>query len=499
MKILTYISLFAFPFCVSAQNYAPFNQLISKRFYNINNISEDSHYFHADSVSQIGDTTYYHNYRPIIDSSWDLEPGDDCQFWGGVVYVLDTNRFTGNTVRFNSSANTLVFANHLSENIQFNFSLGINDSSLIYEDSTYTYWLKLTAETIETFWDQTDSVKIFTILQYDHLNNAVNSEIHNYTIRLSKNHGLLSFLTVYSFPQAVKLLDLKGQTNPAMGAYSIRYEDLYPYQVGDILQYKGSASGSSTSFGYGWLLTSYEVTSREETADSVKIYFSYFTAQPPIPFPGGGSWATYGYHLPNPLIYPKNKFYVEIPTNHKNVPASGKPIFINENISTHCNISNDDITIGEKFVSFCDSCLCFGGADGYGSYVSSRSAVKNIGITWGNKIAYNWMDNINYSFNLIYFKIGNYECGERQYLNNTNLHDPVIKIYPNPAEKYIIIESPLNYKKIILKNMLGQEFNVAYTHENNSYKLSLDDLPSGDYFLNLTYESQVQVKLIVKQ
>lgn len=498
MKLLTYIALLIFPACISAQNYSPFNPSVSKRFFNVDSLADDSYFFYADSVLQIGDTAHYYNYRPITGSFEEFDP-ENCQFWGGVVYLCDTNRFTGNIIRFNSITNTLAFSNYLSENITFDFSLGLNDSSLIYEDSSHQYWLKCSAETIETFWNCTDSVKQFTILQYDHFNNPVNSEINNYIIRLSKNHGLLSFLSVYSFPESYTLLNLMGQTNPGMGAYSIRNEDLYPYHIGDVLQYVGVGSGGSNPNGWGWLLTSYEVTSRVETPDSVIINFSYFSASQPNPEPWNGGWANYGYHMPNPLKYQKNKFYLEIPHDHKYIPSNSRPVFMNEGISTHCSVSNDNISFNERFVFYCDSCFCFGNADGHGTYINSYTAVKNIGITRGDKTAYNWQNSPNFSFWIRYFKVGNYECGTRQYLHNASLSDSEIRIYPNPAADYVIIDSPLNYNKIALKNLMGQDLEVVYTYENNIYKLSLDNLPAGGYLLSLTYENNVFVRLIIKQ
>ena len=67
-------------------------------------------------------------------------------------------------------------------------------------------------------------------------------------------------------------------------------------------------------------------------------------------------------------------------------------------------------------------------------------------------------------------------------INNSNL--PMIKIYPNPANNQLTIESSQAMDKIILYNFLGAKIREVDVNENKA-TLNRDKLPSGLYLLKV--------------
>src|SRR5690606_19747306 len=106
-------------------------------------------------------------------------------------------------------------------------------------------------------------------------------------------------------------VQLKGQSNPLIGEYQLTYSDIYPWQPGDIIQYRGSKSYVEGMFTNGTYRT-LTITNRVETVDSVWIYFDSYTQQV-ISFPEDNSTVTLP--LSNPIVFRKDKSIRNAPHN----------------------------------------------------------------------------------------------------------------------------------------------------------------------------------------
>jgi hypothetical protein len=499
-NILNTLTLLVFSaFLVAGQNYKPFQASVSKRFVNVNQATDDAYFFYADSITQAGGSTLFYNYRPIIEAS-DFEFNEECPFWGalGVTHYLDTNRFTGNYFVFDETTQRLKFWNRNGAELNLDFSLAINDSAQVYQDATSLFFIKRIADSEQSFWGFTDSIRQFLLLHYDNLGGPTGSSLDQFVIKLSQNHGLLSFFSPYNIPDDFVSLELIGQTNPPMGNYSIRTEEMYPYQAGDILQYLGVNYG--LPYGEGWRLTSYEVINREEVADSVKIDFSYFGVTQPHSFGfNPGNWGSYGYYLPNPLRFHKNDFWLKIPFNHLDYGINNRPVFHSQTNELFCGEARDGIFSMERFVNYCPDCYCIGQADGFGSYVSRQKAAKGIGVIWGAKDPYNYPNQVSSAFNLSYAKIGPFECGTRQYQNFENLTEMKWILFPNPVGDFINIELDSESVRFRLLDISGNEMDLPFPKKQNSIlTFSIEKLSPGIYYLYVETNDGVLVRSLIK-
>ncbi|MFN9710563.1 MAG: serine hydrolase [Bacteroidota bacterium] len=77
-------------------------------------------------------------------------------------------------------------------------------------------------------------------------------------------------------------------------------------------------------------------------------------------------------------------------------------------------------------------------------------------------------------------------------LSNNNLI-----IFPNPVKDYLHIQSEKNISKIEIYNLHGQLFKSFHLH-NDNYKISLADLPAGQYFLKAISKNSQQVVRFIK-
>lgn len=73
-----------------------------------------------------------------------------------------------------------------------------------------------------------------------------------------------------------------------------------------------------------------------------------------------------------------------------------------------------------------------------------------------------------------------------------------ISVYPNPTSEYLFVESNTEISKISIFNMLGQ---IVFSQNYNNQKVgvSLAQLNSGTYLLNIENEFGIEVKKIIKK
>lgn len=74
------------------------------------------------------------------------------------------------------------------------------------------------------------------------------------------------------------------------------------------------------------------------------------------------------------------------------------------------------------------------------------------------------------------------------------------KIYPNPVERELVVEYPSGLKECVLSiySILGQKIK-QYSSESGQFKIDINDLDSGIYFIKLESEKMVVVRKIMKK
>jgi hypothetical protein len=90
------------------------------------------------------------------------------------------------------------------------------------------------------------------------------------------------------------------------------------------------------------------------------------------------------------------------------------------------------------------------------------------------------------------------------YGNDTYSKTPIInnitfiKLYPNPAKEYLIIESESSkLNKIVLVDVSGKLIKIIRFTNESSYKLDLLNIEKGIYFIEITTENEISTQKIV--
>ncbi len=170
-----------------SQNYQPFSETSSKRFFATNDPTDNDYFFHADSSMISGDSVIFHQYFTIQDTGTPGNNPSNCLFWGGTtVEELDTT-WLGIDLIWNQVTQELHLKNALNETIVFDFGLALSSSQAFYTNSSSIYSVEYTALNSETFFGVTDNVKTFTVSVTDLGGTPVSSTLNNFEIKLSEN------------------------------------------------------------------------------------------------------------------------------------------------------------------------------------------------------------------------------------------------------------------------------------------------------------------------
>jgi hypothetical protein len=470
------------------QNYLPFDANSPKRFQEVNNPAIDTNYFYALSSSQVGDSIVIEQFFRTSTTQITV-PQSQCYSWGsGQSYVGDTT-WLGREIIYNSILKTLDMKNAAGEVLLFDFSLASGDSALFYQTATDDYYIKHTQQQQESILGFSDMVKTFEVLHYDNVGVPVSSPLHQFEIKLGDTLGMIQFIDCNHFPNVEMGLELRGQLRPNVGYYQMTYDQAYPWQIGDELEYRGNAhlglgGGSITTYR---LL---QVTNRVETSDSVKIYFNITNQEiknpPSLPYGG------FVIDLGNPLVYAKGDVIYEVPPG-----IIADTIYMNDSVND-CGLRNS-LTMYNDFYYYCDSCQCrlpFDG--GWGAWDE----------TWGYKEEFGYSYYYGYlygdiytssSSTLIYSDINGVQCGQYVAFGIEENENQRIEIFPNPATESIQFNLSFHPDRIAVYDLSGSLM-LEDWQSNSNVILDVKHLASGLYILHVEGEKGVvQNRFIVQR
>lgn len=493
MKTLTSILLLLLLSSMSfAQDYTPFSESTSKRFFSAGNATDNNFFFHATSTNILGDSTIFDQYYTKQNDGIPGEQPSGCIFWGGTTDERLDTTWLGNQLNWNAVSRELALKNEASVAIVFDFNLSIGSSAQFYSDGTTNYFIEHTATNLESFLGVSDSVQIYTVSAFDNVGSPASSALNNFEIRLSKNYGLLSFINCYDFPSVQQGYELQGQTNPLIGTYQLTYDEAYPWQLGDVLQYYSSntPSGGFPKYAYHTLT----VTDRTETVDSVIITYDALVQETNTSLPS--SWI-YGINY-DPIRYKKGDAIWEKPWNfaktafEQNIPdvnASEESISI-------CSTNRQFVT-RESFINYCDSCMCYGSYDGFGTSVHDRFYTENLGIHRYVSTAYGPITGFN-GAELVYWNVNGEECGTF-WNSQDELFQFDLSIAPNPTKDIVKIEADQQIESIRVLDLSGR---IIYIEKNINQKMaeiSLASFQKGAYILEVAANGSTQKQTIIRE
>lgn len=474
-----------------AQDYTPFRESSSKRFFNAGNATDNNYFFHATSSSISGDSTIFNQYYTKQYDGLAGEQPNGCVFWGGTNDERLDTTWLGNQLNWNSVTRELALKNEAMEAIVFEFNSSIGSSTQFYSNGTINYFIAHTATNFENFFGVSDSVQIYTISALDNGGSPASSALNNFEIRLSKNYGLLSFINTYDFPIIEEGYELQGQTNPLIGIYQLTYDEAYPWQVGDVLQYYSSNTppGGYTKHAYHTLT----VTDRTETADSVIITYDALVQETENMLPS--NWV-YGINY-DPIRYKKGDAIWEKPWNTAKIenPQSGPDVNASEESITTCSTKGQFVT-RESFNTYCDSCRCFGSYDGFGTSVHDRFYTEDLGIFRYSSTVYGPITGFN-GAELVYWNVNGEECGTF-WNSQDELFQFELSIAPNPTKDLVKIESDQQIESIRVLDLSGR---ILYSQNKINQKfseISLASFQKGAYILEVSANGSTQKQTIIR-
>lgn len=483
------------PFVGITQNYQPFNENQPKRFVNVADSNDDNHFFYPYQFVQSGDSSIFNQYFRLSNEYYAIDSNFVCPSWGGNDGPTGDTTWLGRTIIYESINQTLRLSNYLLEPLTFDFDIALGDSSLFYSNAVHEYYIKYAGAAEEVILGQTDSVKSFTILHYNILGTPVNQGLNGFNIKIGKELGLLQFIDCHQFPAEEIGYELMGQLNPNIGKYQLTYDEAYPWQVGDKVQYLGSYSYYTGAWVYNQTYTMYIVEDRIETTDSVWLYFSHTSETIYNPSdmqqnPG----TTYNISLGDSLGFKKGENISEYPSGMMPYPGTGDYQFTS--YSNPCGTGlKEELNYDPDWSAYCDSCQCMLPYDGFVTNLYSKKYRAGHGIISQSVEVYGPQPQPSYQASLVYSHIDGMECGTPIY---TSLDDSQnqISIYPNPVNEFFKLSTDLKIEAFSIYDLNGKLLET-YLSPKQQELFDLSWLSPGVYTVNcLTQTQQISIQLI---
>jgi len=478
-----------------AQNYQPINENQPKRFVNVADSNDDDHFYYPFQYELSGDSSIFSQYFRLSPTEYAIDSNFACPSWGGNEGPTGDTTWLGRTIVFEHTTNVLRLSNYLQEPLTFDFNVPLGDSSLFYSNAVHEYYIKYAGATEEVILGQTDSIKNYTILHYNVLGTEVTQGLSGFNIKVGKELGLIQFIDCHQFPNEEIGYELMGQLHPNIGKYQLTYDEVYPWQVGDKVQYLGfyyNYSGyqiSNKSF------TMYTVEDRVETADSVWLYFS--SVGDVIYSPSNGQFnpgTTYNIILGDSLGFEKGKNLSEYPSGM--MPYQGTGDYQFTSFSNPCGTgSKEELNYDPEWTAYCDSCQCMLPYDGFGHSLTPKKYRAGYGLVSSSIQVYGPQPQPGYTASLVYSFIDGVECGTPIYASVDDLTHQ-IAIFPNPVQDQFRIVADELIESVAIYDLNGKQLKTFVpTHQQESIDVSF--LAPGVYTVNCIVQSElISVQLV---
>ncbi|SFT83978.1 Por secretion system C-terminal sorting domain-containing protein [Lishizhenia tianjinensis] len=482
MKTLTTLTSVFLLGTALAQDYVPFH---SPTKYKAVGGTEEKFFF-AEETNIYNSTLEIKQYQEASDVLQAPDPNDmECGSYGDV--NLATNNWLGRNIHYNQLLLELVMDNHLS----FNFDLSLGDSAVFNTTNNTDYYLKYISKTQENILNFSDSVKAYAIVAYDAQGNAVTTSFSATPIRIAKHLGAVNFIDIQSFPNAAVEFEIVGQVNTTeghLGSYAPTYDEVYPWEVGDTLQYKGTSSVASSQSSY-YAVNTVTVTNRVETTDSVfiSIYNDLYTYN--------SAGIVYNITYPPVIAFKKGEALTTYPSNYYEYMENyhvGEVEF--ENLIGN-GMEMSDFIYGD----YCDSCACFTAFELVNILFENYKYMAPFGQVHREKTNYDGALDVSAEAELIFARVGNNTFGNYHAANVNEATLIEVKLAPNPVTDFIHLSSNERMASVNIYNTTGALLQSKAINSQQS-KLDVQRFNQGVYLIQITFDNgQQTTQRFVKQ
>jgi hypothetical protein len=440
-----------------AQNYQCV-QPGSKQYF-----TNSTHYLRGiriDSTKTIGGVQYLYPFKSPRGKYYEepLQPGGS---WLGDVIMIAPD-------------GTHLFINHAKDTVVIKPQAAVNASWVLYDDTTtIRYIATLTQADTMTVLNTLDSIKAITITAFDGSTPLTTDPLHNKRIILSKTHGFVQVTDLYNLPfkNSIWLHDsadyFTAKTGPAslfklVDFYNPTMNDLYNYNVGDIIQYSTYPEKTAER-----ITTEHMVTQKQAPAVGHTIYTC-------------NTWNQ---------IYSLTQMTVTMTIPKITSIDANTTRLIDETLMPEEWGQKKYILYDTRDTSFCSGGAMY--TIGYNNIEADGwvNTFEPPGIYIKYKVNIGLIEDVNATASdwrvtrLKYVNRSGAPCGYKETLGVPNVDKPTLNIYPNPANDVLHVEATVT-GTLYLINTFGQIVHTA-TLDKGTTTILTATLPAGNYVLKL--------------
>lgn len=470
--IICFVANLSYPFNIYGQEYQTYSMNRTVLFANNSN---EIKAMRIDSTALAIDSIYY----PMKNIR---ENGFMCFNFNGASWIGDK------IILKNIGEN--IFFNMNSDSIIIKTTAPLNESWICYEQIGVRK-IKATVTNIsyELVLNVMDSVKTISLQMMDASNTNISHSINSKQIKLSQNHGIVTSLNFYFFPdlqsyspmlnEVVDEFYLIGTNNPLMGVQNLKWVDVFDFDIHDEIHSE-----------YYFMLWYFPVPTQVKKAKEIRRILEKTIILDTINYLIERKREQLQISLNDTI---KTLIWDTIPLQVTNNilfdMLPGAPVRENEESYIHTmnnltHISKTVPSVYERFVSTTnDSCLYQIIADGC---FPSYTYLKGLG---GPYYCCSYIQN-EIENNLVYYKKGTTTWGMPLDINvnieNKTPSESLYKIYPNIVDRQFTISTtktslPYRFK---LYNINGQILMDMYIYSNIHIIENIDGL-KGMYLYNI--------------
>jgi len=415
------------------------------------------HCLRVDSTS--GDNTVLFPFYDIHNIGWEC-------------YSITSGSWISKYILVNEEGNT-IFINGKNQQILIKNRALLDETWNLFENKIIKVKGTISSISLENVLGVEDSVKTVSLTVFDKDNEPVEHPLNQFTIKISKQFGLVKTLNFYYFEHEIidywhhfGEFDLIGISDPQLGFKNINlYEQYYDFKAGDEFHiYHASTSIPGEPPGGYEYKTIHRYLSRVDFDDRIEYYYER-KINSAIPKDTVKQVITKG------LLFETEPYELLSKDDLR------KAMIINTTLPT-LYFENLDFWFDPG-----DSCLGIVFADVCGAlptyYPGLGGPYYSCCEFWG----------YTYCYELVYYKKGDTEWGTPYKLDVSEYKkEHFFSIYPNPARQNISIKTANNE---VLDNCMVEIFDIQgkkylSKHLNNSEFIDVSFLNFGYYFVRLT-------------
>ncbi|CAN5468715.1 hypothetical protein BH11BAC1_BH11BAC1_20270 [soil metagenome] len=226
MKKHTFLLLFCFTTAsIFAQNWQTVVSNRSAFFYGP--CSSSVRALLIDSTSYSGTDSILYSYRGM---------SDVCYYYPGCFHSNDT-LWPGIKILISQNGDNIFF-NNANDSIIIKTAASLNDTWRLFEMGNGDY-ISGAIDSIKfvPVLGIMDSVKNIKLTARNSSGTTIAHNINGHYIKISKDHGLVTSVHLFSFPNEQYEYSIIGLSNPALGLQNLTAREIFNLDTGDIFQY----------------------------------------------------------------------------------------------------------------------------------------------------------------------------------------------------------------------------------------------------------------------